>query len=28
VISFFAWLKARVLGKPYQEVLLWLTEQA
>jgi hypothetical protein len=26
VISFFAWLKARVLGRPYQEVLLQLAE--
>jgi hypothetical protein len=26
VISFFAWLKARVLGKQYQEVLLQLAE--
>jgi hypothetical protein len=27
VISFYAWLKARVLGKPYQEVLQRLAEQ-
>jgi hypothetical protein len=26
VISFYAWLKARVLGKPYYEVLLRLAE--
>ena len=28
VISFYAWLKARALGRPYQEVLLRLAEQA
>ncbi|MVN76277.1 hypothetical protein GO988_08065 [Hymenobacter sp. HMF4947] len=28
VLSFYAWLKARVLGRPYQEVLLRLAEQA
>lgn len=28
VISFFAWLKARVLGRPYYEVLLRLAGQA
>ena len=28
VISFYAWLKARVLGRPYYEVLLQLAEQA
>ena len=27
VISFYAWLKARVLGKTYYEVLLKLAEQ-
>jgi hypothetical protein len=26
VISFYAWLKARVLGRPYYEVLLQLAE--